>query len=333
VWIGRQLGLAEGDVRELLGVLGLLEELPQGVEGLPILWRLDQERLPVLDRVVALGQVLAQLGGAPEPGDLVRVGAPGLGGDLLVGGGQLLVAAGHPGQALQVRPGGGSVHVLGEGLAGGEEGAPGLAHVALLDRADLLGEAGLLVGEGIGDPRLADGHPAGVLAGAGEERVQGLQRAAALLVVRAGPGVEQVAGGRVARILGEHLGEELEGATEVLELLPAELGQAEGGLTSLRALPLLRAAELEGEGEILELAQRGVEPVERGDRLAVERVGLGDPSPGGGGGLAVLELPLAEQGHLSPQSDLLRGVRHRGGEALQDRDQAPPVLGRAQQPL
>ncbi len=328
-----QLRLAEGDLRELLGVLGLLVELAERVEGLAVLGGLGEQRLPVPDGVVALGEVLAELRGAAEPGRLVRVGPAGLARDTLVGARQLLVAAGHPGEPLEVGAGAGAIHVLGEGLAGGEERPQRLAHVPLLDGADLLGEADLLVGQGIGHPRFADRDAAGVLAGAGQDGIQRVQRAPAVRVVRPGPGLEQVQRRRVAGVLGEHLPEQLEGAAEVLELLTPELGEPEGGLATLRTLPLLRPSELEGEGEVLELPERGVEPVERRHGLPVQRIRLRDPAPGGRRALAILELALEQEGHLAPEREPLRRIGHHPGERLQDGDQPAPVVARTEQPL
>ena len=208
-----------------------------------------------------------------------------------------------------------------------------LAHVPLLDGADLLGEANLLVGEGIGHPRLADCHPAGVLPGAGEDRVQRVQRAPAVGGVGASPGFQQLQGRGVAGILGQDLTQQLQRPAEVLKPIAAQLGQAEGGLAALRALALLGAPQLEGEGQVLELAHRRVEPVQRGDGLAVQRVGLGDAAPGGGGALLVVQLPLQEEGHLPPQRDALRRVGHHAGQGVQGGDQPRPVLGGAQEPL
>src|SRR5262249_56916663 len=108
-------------------------------------------------------------------------------------------------------------------------------------------------------PRLADRHPAGVLPGAGHHRVQGVQGAPAVGGVGASPGLEELEGGGVAGVLGEYLPEQLQRAAEVLEPVAAKLGEAEGRLAPLRALALLGTAELEGEGEVLELAHRRIE--------------------------------------------------------------------------
>ena len=63
-----QLRLLERNFRELLGVAGLLEEAPQRVQGLPVLRRLGQQRLPVLDGVLGLARGARAARRRPAPG-------------------------------------------------------------------------------------------------------------------------------------------------------------------------------------------------------------------------------------------------------------------------
>ena len=134
-------------------------------------------------------------------------------------------------------------------------------------------------------------------------------------------------------LLGEDGLVELQGAVGVAQALLPQSREAEGQLAPLGTLPLLRAAHLQREGQVLGLVQLGVETLQVSGGLAARRIPLGQLPPELGGTPGVLQPVLLQQRGLAHQRGLLRGLQHAGRQPLQDRGQLRPALAGTVQPL
>jgi hypothetical protein len=112
----------------------------------------------------------------------------------------------------------------------------------------------------------------------------------------------------VARVLGQDALVERERGVGIVQLGAQQLRQAEGDLTPLGALPFLGPPQRERPGQLLDVVQLRVEPIQHGGGLSLSRIALGDRTPRGGRARLVRQPRLMQQRRLAQVGHLLRGL-------------------------
>ncbi len=278
-------------------------------------------------------ELLANLGGAAEHrANRLVSGQHRLGG-FLVDLRQWIERIGLPGQPLQIRLDRRPIQRLPESIRGRCKGQLRPTHFAFVDSADLPRQSNPLLRESGCHPGLTNSHPARVLAGFCEYRIDDLQRGSALRGGGAGQLLDCGSALGMRRILGKDLAVELKRTGDVGQSLLPELGEPIRDLPRLRALPFLGPAKIEREGQLPRLIQLGVEAVQGAGGLAIQPVLLGDLAPTSGGVLLSHQMQLVQRGRLAPERNSLGGFRRVVGELLQNLGQGTPLLAGAIEPL